>query len=147
MMPVLTLRTHLCLFCLSFRQSIFFAHLRSSPITCWLQELLEILGSIINGFALPIKEQHKQFLSRVLLPLHKVSFVSVFHPQLSYCVTQFLEKDASLAPKIVKAILKFWPATNSKKELMFLTEVEEVINLLSPPSSCTTLLVLTALIT
>lgn len=93
-----------------------------------IAELLEILGSIINGFALPIKEQHKQFLSRVLLPLHKVSFVSVFHPQLSYCVTQFLEKDAALAPKIVKAILKFWPVTNSKKELMFLNEIEEVLD-------------------
>jgi serine/threonine-protein phosphatase 2A regulatory subunit B' len=93
-----------------------------------IAELLEILGSIINGFALPIKEQHKQFLVRVLLPLHKVTFVSVFHPQLSYCVTQFLEKDASLAPKIVNAILKFWPVTNSKKELMFLTEIEEVLD-------------------
>lgn len=93
-----------------------------------IAELLEILGSIINGFALPIKEQHKLFLARVLLPLHKVSFVSVFHPQLSYCVTQFLEKDASLAPKIVKAILKFWPVTNSKKEIMFLTEIEEVLD-------------------
>ena len=50
-----------------------------------IAELLEILGSIINGFALPLKEQHKQFLIRVLLPLHKVTHVSIFHPQLSYC--------------------------------------------------------------
>ena len=49
-----------------------------------IAELLEILGSIINGFALPIKEQHKQFLSRGLLPLHTAPFVSVFHPQLTY---------------------------------------------------------------
>ena len=35
-------------------------------------ELLEILGSIINGFALPLKDEHKQFLQRVLIPLHKV---------------------------------------------------------------------------
>ena len=35
-------------------------------------ELLEILGSIINGFALPLKAEHKQFLVRVLIPLHKV---------------------------------------------------------------------------
>mmetsp|Transcript_42922 Transcript_42922/g.84150 ORF Transcript_42922/g.84150 Transcript_42922/m.84150 type:complete len:499 (+) Transcript_42922:37-1533(+) len=93
-----------------------------------IAELLEILGSIINGFALPIKEQHKQFLERVLLPLHKVTYVSVFHPQLSYCVTQFLEKDPNLAPKIVAAILKFWPATSSKKELMFLNEIEEILD-------------------
>lgn len=28
-------------------------------------ELLEILGSIINGFALPLKVEHKQFLVKV----------------------------------------------------------------------------------
>ncbi len=28
-------------------------------------ELLEILGSIINGFALPLKAEHKQFLVKV----------------------------------------------------------------------------------
>jgi len=93
-----------------------------------IAELLEILGSIINGFALPLKEQHKQFLQRVLLPLHKVTFVSTFHPQLSYCVTQFLEKDPTLAPKVIQSILKFWPATSSKKELMFLNELEEILD-------------------
>lgn len=40
-------------------------------------ELLEILGSIINGFALPLKMEHKQFLVKVLIPLHKVRMVSV----------------------------------------------------------------------
>jgi len=93
-----------------------------------IAELLEILGSIINGFALPLKEQHKQFLQRVLLPLHKVTYVNTFHPQLSYCVTQFLEKDPTLAPKVILCILKFWPATSSKKELMFLNELEEILD-------------------
>ena len=31
-----------------------------------VSELLEILGSIINGFALPLKVEHKQFLVKVL---------------------------------------------------------------------------------
>ena len=30
-----------------------------------IAELLEILGSIINGFAIPIKAEHKLFLSKV----------------------------------------------------------------------------------
>uniref|UniRef100_A0A7S1FZL3 Serine/threonine protein phosphatase 2A regulatory subunit n=1 Tax=Corethron hystrix TaxID=216773 RepID=A0A7S1FZL3_9STRA len=34
-------------------------------------ELLEILGSIINGFAIPLKKEHLQFLVRALIPLHK----------------------------------------------------------------------------
>ena len=62
-----------------------------------MAELLEILGSIINGFALPLKEEHKVFLLKVLLPLHKVKSLSVYHPQLAYCVVQFLEKDPRYA--------------------------------------------------
>jgi serine/threonine-protein phosphatase 2A regulatory subunit B' len=91
-------------------------------------ELLEILGSIINGFALPLKEQHKQFLAKVLLPLHKATGIAQFHPQLSYCVTQFLEKDPNLASKIITAIINLWPQISSKKELMFLNELEEVLD-------------------
>ena len=35
-------------------------------------ELLEILGSIINGFAIPLKDEHVRFLEMALMPLHKV---------------------------------------------------------------------------
>jgi len=65
-----------------------------------IAELLEILGSIINGFALPLKEEHKLFLTRVLLPMHKVKSLSMYHPQLAYCIVQFLEKDASLTEEV-----------------------------------------------
>lgn len=67
-----------------------------------IAELLEILGSIINGFAMPLKEEHKAFLLKVLLPLHKVKSLSVYHPQLAYCVVQFLEKDPSLTEPVIK---------------------------------------------
>ncbi|OBZ75093.1 Serine/threonine-protein phosphatase 2A regulatory subunit delta isoform [Grifola frondosa] len=81
-----------------------------------IAELLEILGSIINGFALPLKEEHKTFLMRVLIPLHKVKSLSMYHPQLAYCVVQFLEKDPSLAEDVVLGLLKYWPKVNSPKE-------------------------------
>ena len=58
------------------------------------------LFSIINGFALPLKEEHKVFLLKVLLPLHKAKSLSVYHPQLAYCVVQFLEKDPSLTEPV-----------------------------------------------
>ena len=48
-------------------------------------ELLEILGSIINGFALPLKAEHKQFLVRVLIPLHKVRIVSACWSECNTC--------------------------------------------------------------
>lgn len=97
-----------------------------------IAELLEILGSIINGFALPLKEEHKQFLLKVLLPLHKVKSLSVYHPQLAYCVVQFLEKDPSLTQPVIKCLLKFWPKTHSPKEVMFLNELEEILDVIEP---------------
>ncbi|XP_076032074.1 serine/threonine-protein phosphatase 2A 56 kDa regulatory subunit gamma isoform-like isoform X11 [Oratosquilla oratoria] len=95
-------------------------------------ELLEILGSIINGFALPLKEEHKAFLLRVLLPLHKVKSLSVYHPQLAYCVVQFLEKDPSLTERVILTLLKFWPKVHSPKEVMFLNELEEILDVIEP---------------
>ncbi|XP_021920020.1 serine/threonine-protein phosphatase 2A 56 kDa regulatory subunit gamma isoform-like isoform X3 [Zootermopsis nevadensis] len=97
-----------------------------------IAELLEILGSIINGFALPLKEEHKVFLLKVLLPLHKVKSLSVYHPQLAYCVVQFLEKDPSLTEPVIKCLLKFWPKTHSPKEVMFLNELEEILDVIEP---------------
>ena len=94
-----------------------------------IAELLEILGSIINGFALPLKEEHRTFLSRALLPLHKPKCVAGYHQQLSYCITQFVEKDPKLADTVIRGLLKYWPATNSAKELLFLGELDEVLEL------------------
>ena len=92
-------------------------------------ELLEILGSIINGFALPLKEEHKAFLQRALMPLHKPKCVAMYHQQLAYCVTQFVEKDPQLADPVIRALLKYWPVTNSQKEVLFLGELEEILEL------------------
>ncbi|CAD7688855.1 unnamed protein product [Nyctereutes procyonoides] len=78
-------------------------------------ELLEILGSIINGFALPLKAEHKQFLVKVLIPLHTVRSLSLFHAQLAYCIVQFLEKDPSLTEPV-----------------MFLGELEEILDVIEP---------------
>ncbi|XP_038078521.1 serine/threonine-protein phosphatase 2A 56 kDa regulatory subunit epsilon isoform-like isoform X1 [Patiria miniata] len=95
-------------------------------------ELLEILGSIINGFALPLKNEHKQFLIKVLIPLHKVKCLSLYHAQLAYCVVQFLEKDATLTEQVTKGLLKYWPKTCSQKEVMFLGEIEEILDVIEP---------------
>jgi serine/threonine-protein phosphatase 2A regulatory subunit B' len=94
-----------------------------------IAELLEILGSIINGFALPLKEEHKLFLQRALIPLHKPKCLPMYHQQLAYCVTQFVEKDCTLSPVVIRGLLKYWPVTNSHKEVLFLGELEEILEL------------------
>ena len=65
-------------------------------------ELLEILGSIINGFAIPLKKEHLLFLQKALIPLHKPKCVSLYHQQLSYCIVQYVEKD----PETVMPVLR-----------------------------------------
>ncbi|EKM55556.1 uncharacterized protein PHACADRAFT_121127 [Phanerochaete carnosa HHB-10118-sp] len=112
--------------------NVFFHFIYETERHNGIAELLEILGSIINGFALPLKEEHKTFLMRVLIPLHKVKSLSMYHPQLAYCVVQFLEKDAALAEEVVLGLLKFWPKVNSPKEVMFLSEMEEVLDVIDP---------------
>merc|ERR1719403_769799 len=92
-----------------------------------VSELLEILGSIINGFALPLKQEHVKFLKTVLIPLHKVRTFSQFSQQLAYCVTQFIDKDPSLASAVIEGLLKFWPRQSANKEQLFLNELEEVL--------------------
>lgn len=68
----------------------------------------------------------------MLLPLHKVKCLSLYHAQLAYCVVQFLEKDATLTEPVVRGLLKFWPKTCSQKEVMFLGEIEEILDVIEP---------------
>ena len=42
---------------------------------------------------------------------------------------QFVEKDPKLAEPVLRALLKFWPLTNSQKEVLFIGELEEVLEL------------------
>jgi len=112
--------------------NIFFQFIYETERHNGIAELLEILGSIINGFALPLKEEHKTFLTKVLIPLHKAKSLTLYHPQLAYCVVQFLEKDPELTSEVFTGLLKYWPKVNSPKEVMFLNEIEEILDVIEP---------------
>ncbi|CAM9674582.1 unnamed protein product [Ectocarpus sp. 12 AP-2014] len=96
-------------------------------------ELLEILGSIVNGFATPLKKEHVDFLQVCLLPLHTPTMVNIYHQQLSYCVVQYVEKEADTATHILKSLIRFWPWRSSSKQVIFINELEEVLELLAGP--------------
>ena len=85
-------------------------------------ELLEILGSIINGFAIPLKQEHLQFLERALLPLHKPRSVSLYHGQLSYCISQFIEKDPDTISIILTGLIRYWPWMSATKQVECIIE-------------------------
>jgi hypothetical protein len=91
-----------------------------------IAEMLEILASIINGFAVPIKDEHKAMLVRALIPLHKSRGVSVYHPQLSYCMALYASKDHTLTRDIIPNMLRYWPTASFSKSIMFLNELEDI---------------------
>lgn len=107
--------------------NVFYGFIYETERHSGIGELLEILGSIINGFALPMKEEHKLFLVRALIPLHKPKPITLYHQQLSYCIFQFVEKDYKLADTVIRGLLKYWPVTNCQKEVLFIGELEEVL--------------------
>lgn len=112
--------------------NVFFQFIYETERFNGVSELLEILGSIINGFALPLKTEHKIFLSRVLIPLHKVRSLSLYKSQLAYCIVQFLEKDSTLTQEVIMGLLRYWPKVNSPKEVLFLIEIEEIFEVIEP---------------
>lgn len=90
-------------------------------------ELLEILGSIVNGFACPIKQEHVVLLEKALIPLHSTPAFISYHQQLAYCMIQYVSKDHSLFTPVVRGLLKYWPVGNSFKEVIFIVEFEELL--------------------
>lgn len=60
-------------------------------------ELLDILASIISGFAVPLREEHVYFFKTVIIPLHKVQTCQKFHSELLRCSMLFVSKDPLLA--------------------------------------------------
>jgi serine/threonine-protein phosphatase 2A regulatory subunit B' len=109
--------------------NVFFKFVYESESNAGIGELLEILGSVINGFALPLKEEHISFLQHALLPLHRPKNLPIYFEQLVYCVNQFIEKDPSTVPIIFHSILKSWPWSSSSKQVIFLNELEELLEL------------------
>ena len=90
-------------------------------------ELLDILASIISGFAVPLREEHVIFFKKIIIPLHKVQTCSQFYEQLLRCSMLFLTKDRTLAIPLLEGLLKYWPFANCVKETLFLTELQEVL--------------------
>lgn len=75
-----------------------------------IAELLEILGSIINGFALPLKEEHKVSIIQVGLEecgtIGPVDAAELCHPQLVIVVQSMqLQCIHRFEPKVTSNVL------------------------------------------
>merc|ERR1712013_211734 len=89
-----------------------------------ISELLEVLGAIIKGLAVPLKIEHLQWLHRILLPLYSAPGYLTYSAQLSYCTTQLITKDSSLAVPVVRGLIKTWPRAESAREQVMIVQTE-----------------------
>lgn len=110
--------------------NVFYRFIYETEFHNGIGELLEILGSIINGFAMPLKKEHLNFLSRALIPLHVPKVMNLYHQQLSYCVVQYIEKEPDTAITIIRGLLKYWPWSSAAKQVLFMNELEEILELI-----------------
>lgn len=90
-------------------------------------EMLEILGSIIEGFAVPLKPQHIDYLNQILLPLCKMPAFVLYHAPLLHCMIHFLVKDSSLAKPMLRYFFRHWPVQTARKQVIMLNCIEHII--------------------
>lgn len=92
-----------------------------------IREVLELLSSIVHGFAVPLKEEHKDMFFRYLMPLHRKAELEIFFPPLLSCVIAFAQKDPTLIPSILSRLCSTWPKCDSMKQVLYINEVEIVL--------------------
>lgn len=93
-------------------------------------EMLEVMGRIVASFSAPLKDDNRDLFLKVLVPLHKVEWLGTFHPQLVDIVKKYTEKEPKLAYDVVHTILRCWPMTLASKQILFLSEIEDMLNVM-----------------
>lgn len=97
-----------------------------------INELLWVMSSIFEHCITGVDEERKEYLLRVLLPLHKVSCVSMFFSQLVSAIELYLAKDSTLIEPIIASIIRYWPKTCSHKEVMFIDAIDDYLGMIGP---------------
>jgi len=110
--------------------SIFLTLIHEKKEMNGIAELLEVMGAIIKGLAVPLKTEHLQWLHRILIPLHSAPGYLSYCGQLSYCIVQLVFKDKELAAPTVRGLIKTWPVTDSAREVLMLQQMEELLTVI-----------------
>ncbi|XP_016971980.1 serine/threonine-protein phosphatase 2A 56 kDa regulatory subunit alpha isoform [Drosophila rhopaloa] len=105
----------------------FYRFLYETEFMDGIGELLDIVVEIIRGLRLPLKPEFKLFLEKIIIPMHKVKELPLYHTQLRLCITEYLDKYPLLTETVVLGLLKFWPKTSTEKEALFLDEIEDIL--------------------
>lgn len=96
---------------------------------CGLSELLEVFSArIVGSFQTPLRKEHRDVLTEVLMPLYKLDHLSFFHSQLKDVVKAFCKKESGLTKAVALGLLRYWPQCASSKRTIFIGELEDMIH-------------------
>lgn len=97
-----------------------------------INELLWVMSSIFDQNISDVDDERREYLMKVLLPLHKVSSVSLFFTQLISAIELYVSRDARLIEPILVGIIRYWPKTCTIKEVMFLDAIDGYLDMIGP---------------
>ncbi|XP_017048962.1 serine/threonine-protein phosphatase 2A 56 kDa regulatory subunit alpha isoform-like isoform X1 [Drosophila ficusphila] len=109
--------------------NVFFRCIHETEQVDGIPELLEVFAEIIGGYEVPLRAEQEQFLVDILLPMHKLDNLEFYHTELVKCITQYLEKNNLLAGPLIVGLLRFWPKMSTKKEVLFIEELEGILEM------------------
>ncbi|XP_017056171.1 serine/threonine-protein phosphatase 2A 56 kDa regulatory subunit epsilon isoform-like [Drosophila ficusphila] len=107
--------------------NVFFCCIYETKQVYGIPELLQVFAKIIDFYEMPLKAEKEQLLVDILLPLHKHDKLDFFHDDLVYCITKYLKRNNLLAGPLIIGLLRFWPKRCTKKEILFLEELEAIL--------------------
>jgi serine/threonine-protein phosphatase 2A regulatory subunit B' len=92
-----------------------------------VEELLEVMASIIAGFLIPLREDHINFFNKILIPLHKNKCEQYFEI-LNTCTILYLGKEPNLSYILLENLFKIFYTQTYKVKILFLEEIEIILN-------------------
>ena len=93
-----------------------------------INELMEIVASIVNGYVVPIKQENIVFLMKIIIPLHSCKTIIFFHEHVVECLAMLIRKEKETTQIIVLGLLKYWPKNHENKAMLYLAEMEGILD-------------------
>uniref|UniRef100_A0A1B0AK81 Uncharacterized protein n=1 Tax=Glossina pallidipes TaxID=7398 RepID=A0A1B0AK81_GLOPL len=112
-------------------RNIFLSSIYERKYCNGIPQLLEVMAGIIMEFDETVNGEYYEFLTKVLLPLHTGEYLILYHAMLVSCLIIYIKKYPFLSEPIIKYILLVWPNTCAEKEIMFLEEIEALLQVIN----------------
>lgn len=102
-------------------------YLEGAFLAVGVSELLTVTFSIVSGLKVPLHEEYTDFFTNNIVRLHGDPLTLQFQRQLFNLVNTFCVKQASLSFELLAYLRRHWPSTSPMKEVLFLSEIENLI--------------------